>query len=53
MRIRSALTLVSSGLLAVGVLLAAPASAEDPPGRIITVAGSLQSELGCSGDWQP
>jgi hypothetical protein len=31
-------------------LAAGPASSAD---RTVTVAGSLQSELGCSGDWQP
>ena len=38
-----------------GVLIvflgAAPAQAQEP--RVVTLVGSLQSELGCPGDWQP
>ena len=38
----------------VGVPLAAgPAAAADPAPRTATLAGSLQSELGCPGDWAP
>jgi pullulanase-type alpha-1,6-glucosidase len=38
----------------VGIPLAAgPAGAADPPPRTATLAGSLQDELGCSGDWNP
>lgn len=38
-------------LVVVAVLLgAAPAHAQD---RTVTLVGSLQSELGCPGDWQP
>jgi hypothetical protein len=34
--------------------LALPAAASDTPNPAnVTVAGSLQSELGCSDDWQP
>ena len=34
--------------------LAVPTRASDtPPPDGVTVAGSLQSELGCPGDWQP
>ena len=42
-------------LLPLLVLLLVPtASASDTPApTAVTVAGSLQSELGCSGDWQP
>ena len=39
-------------LVLVGVaLLAAPAQAQQTP--VVTLVGSLQSELGCPGDWQP
>ena len=35
-------------------LLAVPAFAADTPDtQFVTVAGSLQQELGCAGDWQP
>lgn len=52
MHVRPVISAVS---LAVGVTLGLgpAASAEDPPGRTITIAGDLQSELGCPGDWQP
>ncbi len=37
-----------------GVAAAPPGSADDtPPAATVTVAGSLQSELGCPADWQP
>ena len=26
---------------------------EPPPGPVVTLPGSFQSELGCPGDWQP
>jgi hypothetical protein len=40
--------------LVAALLLALPASASDTPNpSSVTVAGSLQSELGCPGDWQP
>ena len=32
------------------LLGAAPAQAQE---RVVTLVGSLQSELGCPGDWQP
>jgi hypothetical protein len=32
---------------------AAPVRADAPNPTAVTIAGSLQSELGCSGDWQP
>jgi pullulanase len=34
-------------------LLTVSAGSPDPQPSSVTVAGSLQSELGCSGDWQP
>ncbi|MDH3805317.1 MAG: pullulanase-type alpha-1,6-glucosidase, partial [Gammaproteobacteria bacterium] len=40
------------GLLLVGITLALSA-AHTPPPSSVTVAGSLQDELGCPGDWQP
>jgi pullulanase-type alpha-1,6-glucosidase len=41
----------SAVLVAFALLLgAAPAQAQD---RVVTLVGSLQSELGCPGDWQP
>ncbi len=33
--------------------LGAPAQAQGTADRVITLAGSLQSELGCPGDWDP
>ena len=38
------------GLMLAGVTVSQPAGAE---AKVITVAGSLQSELGCPGDWDP
>ena len=60
-------TLVSSGLTTLGrgraavlvlagaalVLLPAATASHTPNPSSVTVAGSLQSELGCPGDWQP
>ena len=48
----------SSRSLIAGIVVlslgAAPARASDTPAPTsVTIAGSLQSELGCSGDWQP
>jgi glucan 1,4-alpha-glucosidase len=43
-------------LLAVGaalVLLPAATASHTPNPSFVTIAGSLQSELGCPGDWQP
>ncbi|HET7177223.1 MAG TPA: hypothetical protein VFI63_00900 [Solirubrobacterales bacterium] len=41
-------------VLPLAALLSRPAVASDTPDPAsVTVAGSLQSELGCSGDWQP
>ena len=42
-----ALTLTTAALVAV----TAPAASAEP--STVTIAGSLQSELGCPGDWQP
>ena len=44
-----------SAALALGTaLLAVPAVAQDtPPPATVTIPGSLQSELGCPGDWMP
>jgi len=48
---------VRSGLLvaltAAGLAGAPVRASHTPPPASVTVAGSLQSELGCSGDWQP
>ena len=33
--------------------MAGPGVAQTPPPASVTIAGSLQSELGCTGDWQP
>src|SRR5438093_8751776 len=35
------------------VLLPAATASHTPPPSSVTIAGSLQSELGCPGDWQP
>ena len=52
-RLRWAIGLVVLGLLA--VLLPAQRAAADhtPIPSTVTLVGSLQSELGCPGDWQP
>ncbi|MEO7397435.1 MAG: alpha-amylase family glycosyl hydrolase, partial [Ilumatobacteraceae bacterium] len=42
--------LVGSGIATSTVALSRPAVAE---AKVITIAGSLQSELGCPADWQP
>ncbi len=39
-------------LIALGLVVPTRAS-DTPPPDGVTIAGSLQSELGCSGDWQP
>jgi glucoamylase len=44
---RVLLTLAAAGLLLI------PAATATPPPSTVTVAGSLQSELGCAGDWDP
>ncbi len=53
-RARSWFALVVSGALAASALIVMPglaAAAEEP--RTFALVGSLQQELGCSGDWQP
>jgi len=42
-------------VLAVGSAAELPAAAEDPETTptAVTIAGNFQSEVGCSGDWQP
>ena len=52
-RLHPVLLLVSIAL-PLAALLSPPAVASDTPDPAsVTVAGDLQSELGCSGDWQP
>ena len=41
------------GLAALGLALIPAATANTPDPASVTIAGSLQSELGCPGDWQP
>jgi glucoamylase len=41
------------GLVAAGLLLIPAATANTPAPATVTVAGSLQSEVGCGGDWDP
>jgi len=50
-----AVALLTAALLAVSVPVVVPAvaAAAPTPGPAVTVAGSLQSEVGCPGDWQP
>src|SRR5574338_848413 len=48
--------LIVSMLLSTFAALGAPSSAraaDTPAPTSVTIAGSLQSELGCPGDWQP
>ena len=40
-------------LAAAGLLLIPSATANTPAPASVTIAGSLQSELGCAGDWDP
>src|SRR3954463_10240939 len=40
-------------LAAVGLLLIPVATANTPAPASVTIAGSLQSEAGCGGDWDP
>src|SRR3982751_1915954 len=44
--------LCAAGVLVAAALLLAPAAATPEP-TSVTVAGSLQSEAGCGGDWDP
>jgi glycosidase len=49
------MTRLALAALAASLLLAVPSAlaSHTPAPTSVTVAGSLQSELGCSGDWQP
>jgi pullulanase-type alpha-1,6-glucosidase len=47
------LTAVALLLPLVAGVVAAPAASAATPPATVTIAGSLQSELGCTGDWQP
>lgn len=47
---RTALALALTALL---LLLPSALASHTPAPSAVTIAGSLQSELGCSGDWQP
>jgi hypothetical protein len=51
---RYMLAVISTALLATSIVQAAapPSPAAADPASV-TIAGSLQSELGCPGDWQP
>jgi glucoamylase len=40
-------------LVAIALVLIPAATANTPDPTSVTIAGSLQSELGCPGDWQP
>ncbi len=52
--ILQALTMAVAGILAFAPMFAAPALAADgDTPDTATIAGTLQSELGCSGDWMP
>lgn len=52
--IRRAVSFGLSLALLVSLLPAMPARADHtPPPETVTIPGTLQSELGCSGDWQP
>ncbi len=48
---RRALALATTAGLAIG--LTATTVAADPADRTVTLVGSLQSEIGCAGDWLP
>lgn len=46
--------IVAMSLVVATLGSARPASAQDtPPPETVAIPGTLQSELGCSGDWQP
>src|SRR5438046_1005219 len=49
-RLRAALFVLAAAAL---VLLPAAAASHTPNPTSVTIAGSLQSEAGCPGDWQP
>ena len=48
---RASRVVIAATALVLLLASGAPAS-HTPPPSVVTVAGSLQSELGCSGDWQ-
>jgi hypothetical protein len=49
-----ALTVVgAAAVVAVSSFVTAPSALAEESGRVITVAGDLQSELGCPSDWTP
>ncbi|PZF83416.1 pullulanase-type alpha-1,6-glucosidase [Jiangella anatolica] len=52
---RLVVAVASLGLVAAAAATAAPPAVADhtPPPSLVTLAGSLQSELGCPGDWDP
>ncbi len=56
-RMRALVALTVASLLVQAVTLVRPPSttlaSHTPPPASVTIAGSLQSELGCPGDWQP
>lgn len=51
----SARLALALGLLLPGLPLGAPVAraADSPPPKTVTIPGTLQSKLGCPGDWQP
>ena len=55
MRVRRRATKTFTAMCVVAALALIPAAAANhtPNPASVTIAGSLQSELGCSGDWQP
>lgn len=55
MALRPALVALTSGLAVIASGLTVPLTATTATAaeRTVTVVGSLQDELGCSGDWQP
>jgi hypothetical protein len=54
MRVRSVIVALAVGCTSAAVLSAAPSAlADDPGARVITLAGDLQSELGCPATGSP
>ncbi len=51
--VRLALPAALIALLAVGLGTRVSAQENTPPPQSVTIAGTVQSALGCSGDWQP
>lgn len=52
-RTRLTATVTACAVVVLGLGTATPAPAQVAAERVITVAGSLQSELGCPADWSP